>query len=404
MTHEGKRGASGGFARSGSGLFGSTALLGVMSGLMTLSGACADMPSSSVEGQENVESTEQGVTTCVTIQNVGPLTTAVDDANIITDPTDPTKANTNYGTVQQMNVGFVGTDYRRILMKFDLAGAGIPAGSTVSSATLTLRMIQSPGKNPVDLFAAAGPWSEASVTWNTAPALGALQSTISTLGVVNNTNLNVSLSAGLVESWINPATNYGLVFDHSTAGRTVFGSAEAPTTGPRPKLQVCYDAPSCNDGVQNGGETGVDCGGPCTTACNCELDANANSCASAANFAVAPGGSVSVTGNVGLSGDDYVHFSFSAVPGPGFYYHPTISLNDPSGLYLMYVEGSCGAGAACGTGLKSFDMLYPENPNACQSFGNCTDDVPKPTQWVVRVSPTVSAPVCDSYTLTASNI
>ena len=29
-----------------------------------------------------------------------------------------------------------------------------------------------------------------------------------------------------------------------------------------------YRAPSCSDGVQNGDETGVDCGGACTTLCS----------------------------------------------------------------------------------------------------------------------------------------
>ena len=31
------------------------------------------------------------------------------------------------------------------------------------------------------------------------------------------------------------------------------------------------EAPSCNDGKQNGNETGVDCGGPCLFKCNREL-------------------------------------------------------------------------------------------------------------------------------------
>jgi cysteine-rich repeat protein len=213
----------------------------------------------------------QGVT-CVNVENVGPYTDRVEDAPIVIDPADPTKANINYGSVQQMNVGYVGTDYRRVVMKFNLGAVGVPIGSTVSSATLTFRMIQSLGKQPVDIYAGSALWSEASVTWNQLASrpgggLGALQVSVPMLGVVNNTNLSVTLSNALVATWTDPSTNYGLVFDHPLPGRTNVASSEAPNTAPRPKLAVCYTPPACSDGVQGPGELGVDCGGVCPLAC-----------------------------------------------------------------------------------------------------------------------------------------
>jgi hypothetical protein len=224
-------------------------------------GSCADAPSG--EGLEDDVGSAGEALTCLTVQRVGPATGGVQDTQVVTDPADPTRANTVYGLVAQMNAGYVGTGYQRVLMEFDLGA--IPAGSVVSSATLTFRMIQSLGKAPLDLHAMTAPWSEASATWNGVGAAfdPAVEATIATLGVPNNTNLSVDLTS-LVQRWVSGALpNHGVSFDHPAAGRTSIGSSEAPTLGPRPKLQVCYDPPSCGDGLQNGLETGVDCGGPC---------------------------------------------------------------------------------------------------------------------------------------------
>lgn len=440
MTHEGKRRASGGFR---AGVFGATPIFGAMAGLISLTSGCAvDGTSTTDEGNEQVAATEQGISTCITVQNTvtPPSTTAVDDAQLVTDATDPTKANTNFGTVQQMIVGYNGTGYQRLLFKFDLAGAGVPAGSTIDSATLHVRMIQSPGKAPVDIFAATALWNEATVTWNSFAAapgggLGALETSFATNGVANNSTMNIPLSNATVATWINPATNYGLVFDHSLAGRTTIGSSEAPAIGPRPKLDICYTAPTCSDGIMNGTEAGVDCGGSCPNSCSfcfgkpdgtaCD-DGNActptdtcqggscvgrtdstdaNTCAAAGTYNIAPGGSTAVSGILDADGDDFYSFAFTSVPAPGSYYHPKIDLtNDAGGMYTLYIEQSCGAGFECGSSLNTFEMLYPQNPNDCQLYGNCTDNTAKPTQWVVRVAPSASAPVCSSYTVTASNI
>ncbi len=212
-----------------------------------------------------------GAVTCLTVENIGSTTTLVDDAQIVSDPVDPTRAITNYGAIPLMNTGFSATDRRRILLKFDVAGAGVPAGSTVTSATMTMRMSQSLGKNPVDVYAATIPWNETTVTWSqmaAAPSggLGAFQSTIPTLGVPSGASISATLSADLVTTWIDPALNYGVVLDHPLAGRTALGASEAGPAS-RPSLQVCYVSPTCSDGTQNQGEAGVDCGGPCPTAC-----------------------------------------------------------------------------------------------------------------------------------------
>jgi hypothetical protein len=216
---------------------------------------------------EALGSAEQAVT-CLTVQRSGPAPGGVEDAQVVMDVADPTKAFLNYGSVAQMNTGFVGTDWRRVLMKFDLST--IPVGSTVLSSTLTLRMIQSPGKGALDVFLLAGPWTEKTITY---AQLGqgffpAVRATIPTLGVPNNSALDVDMTA-MVSDWISGGVmNNGILIDHYAAGRTAIGSSEAPTIGPRPKLTVCYAPATCSDGIQNQDETGVDCGGsicgPCT--------------------------------------------------------------------------------------------------------------------------------------------
>ena len=241
-------------------------------------GACGGATVDSSE--EPIAKSEGALTNCVTIQNVGPTTTFVDDTAISTDPTDPTKANTNYGAVTTMTAGFVGTEYRRLLLKFDPLGAGIPSGALVGSASLRLRMTQSLGKNPVDLYAGTMLWDEHVTTWNQIAAapnggLGGLQATLVTLGVANSSYVDIPLPAALIESWLDPSFNYGLILDHPQAGRTTFGASEAAPSS-RPTLQVCYDPPTCGDGRQDQGETGVDCGGPCPTICCADVPETCN--------------------------------------------------------------------------------------------------------------------------------
>jgi hypothetical protein len=136
-------------------------------------------------------------------------------------------------------------------------------------------------------------------------------------------------------------------------------------------------------------------------------DPIANSCGAAATAAnIPPGGQADVTGHIDPSGDDYFVVNFTAVPGVGSYYHPKIDLIDSAGgLYTMYLENGCGTGYWCGTNLSTLEMTYPESPNACKSFGNCTDNTPRYATWVVRVTRTVGgATSCAPYTIRVSNL
>jgi hypothetical protein len=274
-------------------------------------GACYDAgPGSQPTTAEQVASAEQSVS-CVTIKRQQ-ATGVVEDANLIQDPADPTKANTNYGNVQQMNTGFAGTDFRRTLMKFSLAG--IPPGQIISSSTLTFRMIQSPGKADVNIHNVLAPWTEYGVTWNNlGGAFDPLPvATFATFGVPNNSNLSVDLT-GLTAGWYTGSIpNNGVLFDHPAAGRTSIGSSEAPTLGPRPSLTVCYD-PDPRAGVV------------CPAPAECQTGGTCNSATGLCEYQPAPDGSICSVGTCqagscvpGGGGTTKVYLT-SSNGTPGFY-------------------------------------------------------------------------------------
>jgi cysteine-rich repeat protein len=207
--------------------------------------------------------------TCLRVQRTSPPATGgVEDTQIVIDPADPVWSNTSYGAVALMQSGYVGTTYTRLLLRFDLGA--VPPESTIASGALTFRMSQSRGKNPLDLYTITSPWTEATATWNNFGGFSpALLASIPTLGVPNNSDLTVDLTS-LVAAWASGATpNYGVLFDHPAAGYTKIAGSEAPNLALRPRLDVCYYPPACDDGVLNQGETDVDCGGPCAACTSC---------------------------------------------------------------------------------------------------------------------------------------
>src|SRR5262249_4927643 len=118
---------------------------------------------------------------------------------------------------------------------------------------------------------------------------------------------------------------------------------------------------------------------------------------------VGPGGLQNINGTVDPSGDDYFVVTFTSVPAPGHYYHPKIDLIDSAGgQYKIHVMTSCTAADTCGA-IDTFQMNYPENPNTCQSFSDCTDQTPKRATWTVRVTRTAYPTTCAPYTVRATN-
>ncbi len=118
------------------------------------------------------------------------------------------------------------------------------------------------------------------------------------------------------------------------------------------------------------------------------------------------GGQQDVSGAIDASSDEYFQVVFKDVPGPGYYYHPKIELTDSAhGVYTLQVENSCGSGIWCGKNISTLEMMFPSNTNGCLATGNCADQTPRSTRWIVRVARiSEKSGGCARYTVRVSNI
>ncbi len=178
---------------------------------------------------------------CVTLQRG--LAGAVSDAQIAhkiaSSPVLDVQGNTNYGALTTGGVGrFPANVSTKLLVRFDLAG--IPAGSTVLSSSLTVQTSTTTA-GTVKLFRAKFPWNEATVTWLN-------------VGLVQDSVLQASTSDGgagyvgpmvfsvtpLTQAWVSGTqANNGLVLS-GEAFLTTVSTSETATAANRPKLDVCY--------------------------------------------------------------------------------------------------------------------------------------------------------------------
>ncbi len=209
---------------------------------------------------ETLASAQQELT-CV---NLGAPVT--DDAVLADDPTDPTKAASNFGASQLLNVGTTGTTIRQSLLRFNLAS--IPSTATIASASLQLTKVQSLGSGPVNLHRVTGSWVESTVTFSSFG--GAYDPLV--IGTFDPSTVTTAVTLDVtsqVAAWTSGAqANDGFLLAEPANGRAALGASEAPSASTRPILSVCYAPSTCGNGIQDGTETGVDCGGTCAPCFN----------------------------------------------------------------------------------------------------------------------------------------
>ncbi len=169
---------------------------------------------------------------------------------------DPT-ANRNDGELQAIFVG--PATKRRLLIKWDLSG--IPAGSSISSAILTLQMNATASAvtaEQMDVHYLTAAFVETEVTWNKKNSVddwgtagGDFNGTASASATPANTNDGTTTDwdlTTLVQSWFSGATtNHGMIMkcqESTTLKGGVFYSSAEGTASKRPKLVVTYTAPS----------------------------------------------------------------------------------------------------------------------------------------------------------------
>ncbi len=176
-----------------------------------------------------------------------------------------------------------GLPVRRGLVEFDLAGASIPAGATITNVELTLNMSQTTtGEADVALHRVTNDWGEgassgggsggqaetndatwlhtfyAGATWSTPGGdFNSTASATTPVDGVGSYSWSTSQLVADVQAWLaDPSSNFGwiLIGDETTPSTKRFDSREHSNAANRPQLVVTYTVP----GSTNTAPTAVD--------------------------------------------------------------------------------------------------------------------------------------------------
>ncbi|KYF51494.1 hypothetical protein BE08_22510 [Sorangium cellulosum] len=175
-------------------------------------------------------------------------------------------ATTNFGaatTCEADGDDGSGVD-KSCLLKWTVSG--IPAGSTVRSASITLEVTDG-SSNTYNLYEVKRSWSESAVTWNNATG----STTWATAGAKGSTDRGglvgsvtggtgsrtITLNAAgvaLVQAWVDGTSNNGIIIASTSNTNGIdFASSEHATAAQRPKLTITY-------GPQSSGGSSTDPG------------------------------------------------------------------------------------------------------------------------------------------------
>lgn len=159
--------------------------------------------------------------------------------------------NVNYATSIYIVAGRdIAGKQDKILIRFDLSG--LPAGATISSATLRLNLVGTSGTGTfnIGLYKIIKSWVETTATWSNFSSGGNYDSTqqaVTSVALGSSGFKEWTVSVALVNGWLAmPSQNYGLalVFESSTKGPDYqFASKENLTAASRPQLVINYTVP-----------------------------------------------------------------------------------------------------------------------------------------------------------------
>jgi hypothetical protein len=217
-------------------------------------------------------------------------------------------ATTNYGaatTCEADGDDGSGVD-KSCLLRWTVSG--IPAGSTVQAASITVRVVDG-SSNTYSLYPLSKSWDEAQVTWNrattslnwsTAGALGATDRGSLIGSITGNagevvTTLNAA-GIAVVQQWVDGTSNQGLIVAHASNTNGIdFASSEHATTSYHPKLTITYLPPDTGGTGGAGGTGGT--GGTGGSAGSAGSGATGGGTATDANLLVAFIGDQGANGN-----------------------------------------------------------------------------------------------------------
>jgi len=172
--------------------------------------------------------------------------------------TNSASPGTNYGANVLLNVNGAG---EAAYIQFNLAS--IPAGATVSQATLKLFVngVANPGSFNVDLV--TNSWGEGTITYNMAPVIGsAIASDVPVAGNGTNQYILVDITPAVYE-WVNGSQpNNGIALVANGTFNASFDSKENSTTSHPPEIDIVLAAGGGTiTGVLTGSGSGLAGGG-----------------------------------------------------------------------------------------------------------------------------------------------
>jgi hypothetical protein len=149
-------------------------------------------------------------------------------------------AKTNYGSAIALVVGQGTTSY----VQFNVAG--IPAGATISKATLRLYVDAVAKAGKFDVYQLNSSWAENTLTYNTPPPPLGLSVTsgpgVSITAASLNQFLLIDITA-LARGWVNgtiPNNGVALALTTGSSGSFSFDSKESLLTGNGPELEIAF--------------------------------------------------------------------------------------------------------------------------------------------------------------------
>jgi hypothetical protein len=243
--------------------------------------------------------TQQALSTdgqiCTTIQQG--LAGAVADATIWQDAPD---WNDSVGPTMRTGSSWAGV--RQALIHYDLSS--VPGDATITSASLSVAHLYKENTSTISVHRVVLPWDAATVTWD---SFAGSYDPMPAASMTASAGSGGFISAGvdeLVQGWVSDAaSNHGVLLTEPPSDDTEYKSSDSTEDASlRPKLDVCYV--TCSDGIQNGDETGIDCGGgcaPCEQACGENLALSAVPAVNPGGGSVPPYSPATMNNGVGES-------------------------------------------------------------------------------------------------------
>ena len=142
------------------------------------------------------------------------------------------QGTTNYGTGAVLNVTSRNGRTARTLLQFTLPAA--PTGCTLSSATLRVYNATPAAGRTIAAYRAATAWTEAGVTWDTAPATAGTAVNVTSVAAAGYLQWTVTTHVQSLYS----GSNFGFILrDSNEVGTTVFTQAfDSRTATNKPEL------------------------------------------------------------------------------------------------------------------------------------------------------------------------